>query len=181
MKRDERVLYGLFIAAFILSLLGLLYSIVPVRAQDAAPTICRDPEIPTQFVFHVPAAWNDPDIGSWSVLASALSEIDSTTFRADPITQVETYGEGYPDWQYKIKVGQVVIFSADYSLIVFADDQTPLCDARGYPAATDTPVPAQNSANANVVGNQVVSEPVPTSSAATCVIKYPQIILVCNR
>lgn len=181
MNKEERFLVGVFIVAALLSLFGLLYSVTPARAASDEPTVCRVPQETVQFEFHIPAAWNDPALASWTVLADGLGQVDETTYIADPLTKVDTLGEGYPDWQYKIKVGGIVITSGDYSMIVFADAETPFCDASGYPVPAITPEPTQNGANANVSGLQAISQPLPTSSAAMCVIKYPQIILVCNR
>lgn len=121
------------------------------HAQDA-PTVCREPEALNQFVFHIPATWNDPDLPSWTALGDGYAMDNETTIRIDALTQVEIYGEGFPQWEQDLRVGQALVFSYDYTMIVIGDDQTPLCDAFGYPPPMDTSSIAQNRLNANVVG-----------------------------
>lgn len=115
-----------------------------VNGQDNQVSVCRDPNYgATSFVVRIPDAWNDPTIPSWSVLAGGFGRYSdepefSNVYRADGLETVEIYGEGYPEWYKDIEVGNVLVFSGDYSTIAVGDETTPLCDDAGYPI----PVPA---------------------------------------
>ena len=143
------------------------------NASDDLVTVCRDAQSPTQFMFHIPAEWNNPELPSWWALGDGYWMIDDTTIQVDALTQIESYGEGFPQWEQDLRVGQALVGSGDYSVIVVGDENTPFCGALVEPTATSEP-----TIEAPVV-QQAVSQPI-MNTGRTCVVKYPEIILVCH-
>lgn len=173
------MLFVLMILWIILMSILLLGMVTPARAQDAAlqPVICRDADYGYgSFVIRVPSEWNNPDLASWWVLADGFGAYanpsDGVTFRADALTHVDVYGEGNPQWMQDLQIGDLVVGSGDYSVIVVANQTTVECDENDYPVSTPVPpVPTL------VPTTQVQSV---ASTERTCTVQYPQIILVCN-
>ena len=167
-----------FIVVLVL-IAGIQMSIT--HAQDAAqPIVCRDVDYGYgSFVIRIPPEWNNPDLASWWVLADGFGAYaepaDGVTFRADALTRVDVYGEGNPQWEQDLKVGDVVVGSGDYSVIVVANQNTPECDSNDYPviAPTTTPAPIPEP----VAQSQAVA-----STGRSCVAKYleSQVVIVCS-
>lgn len=147
------------------------------NASDDLVTVCRDAQSPTQFMFHIPAEWNNPELPSWWALGDGYWMVDDTTIQVDALIEgeVESYGEGFPQWEQDLRVGQALVGSGDYSVIVVGDENTPFCGVPVEPTAMPEPVPT-------VEYQQPVSQPI-VSTGRTCVVKYlenKQIVLVCN-
>jgi len=171
MAREDRWLMIVFICALILALCGLWFEAYAVHAQDVpTPSVCQQADNPTQFVFHIPPEWNNPDLPSWWALGDGYSMVDDTTIVVDALTQVESYGEGFPQWEQDLHPGQALVGSWDYATILVGDEKTAVCGD----VATTIPPTEQNAANGQVSRNQ------PIAVGRTCVVKYPQIVLVCN-
>lgn len=165
MEKGERVLWWGFICAALLALFGLLYSVAPAHAQDEPVTICQQTTAAgIAFVFSpVPDNWL-ADQG-WYYVG------DDATLDDHTLTVVGLqFDNGY---------AYAIAGAADYSDSLTAySDTTPPCSANS-PAPTSTPLAPENALNANVVGNRAPLAPV-LSSGRTCVIHYPQIVLVCS-
>lgn len=167
----DRFFWGLVILAVILSIIGILYD---VHAEEDTATVCRT--VDGQFRFHIPASWNDPDKASWWALGDGLSMLDETTVLLDPLTSVEIYGEGFPQWEQDLRVGQALVGSGDYSIILVGDINSSSCDVEDTPVTiSEPPEPMPGDEPQTTVSPVAV-----TSTGRTCTVKYPEIILVCN-
>lgn len=165
MTKDERFLLAVFIVAAILALLGLLYSVTPTAAHNDVPVCQQQTEAGVAFVFSpVPDRWLG--LTGWYFIG------DDATLDGHTLTVVGLqFDNGY---------AYAVAGAADNSDNVTAySDTTPPCGDL-MPPPTDTPQPAQNALNTNVVGNPPYSATV-SSTGRTCVVHYPQIVLVCNE
>lgn len=172
MRRLEWGTIGIVLLWLVVILFLLAYD--QTKAQDEPVTVCQAQ--PGQFIFHIPAAWNDPALASWWALGDGYSMRDETTVIVDALMTPDVYGEGQPEWLQNLKAGQALVGSGDYSQIIIADAQTPSCDAKGYPVILlpETPVPTPSDVPS------AIAAPLVVSTGRTCVIQYPKIILVCN-
>jgi len=171
MSREDKFLAIVFFCALLLAIFGLWFDTAVANAQDDPVSVCQLPD--GRFEFSFPEAWNNPDLPSWQALGSNYDyQMGSASIIVNPLQEVEIYGEGFPEWEQNLKIGQALLFSGDYAIITVADASTPLC-------ATITPTPAQNAANDRVAINQAIPAAV-VSTGRTCVIQYPKLILVCS-
>lgn len=98
------------------------------KAQDVV-TVCRDTDIAeNMFLFTIPEEWNNPDLASWTALGAGYEMIDATTIRVQALEEWGVYGEGQPEWILAVKVGQALVTSGDYSVIVTGDANTRPCN-----------------------------------------------------
>lgn len=146
-------------------LIGLLILIlaavasIPAKAQDLPqPIVCRDTDYGYgSFVIRTPVEWDNPDLASWWVLADgfgAYADGVPDVYRADALTHVDIYGEGNPQWMQDLKVGDVVVGSGDYEVIVVANQDTAECDANDFPVApASTPEPDNSTCTAVAVNS----------------------------
>lgn len=147
----------------------------PAKAQDNIPTVCRDNNDTTLFIFHIPSEWNNPDLPSWWAWGSFYQPINDTTIIVTASQEVEIYGEGFPQWEQDLRVGQALVGSGDYSIILVGDANTALCDVPTQSPTENAPMPTVELKSA------IPIVPVPVvSTGRVCTIKYPEIILVCN-
>ena len=183
MNRNDRWLGVLFFIILLLCLLGLWYGLTPVHAQEQdTASVCRDANDPTQFTFHIPAAWNNPDLANWWYLGdwSSVDQIEvntPTTIQVGALTTwTDVVGPDNPQWEQDIKNGQAIVGSGDYATILVGDEKTAVCGG----VATITPPTAQNTANGQVERISATPEPI-VDTNRTCIVQYPQIVVVCNE
>lgn len=170
----SKFLLGMALVIALIIVLSLIYETSTVRGADEEyATVCRQADNPTQFIFHVPASWNNPDLPSWWALGSDYEMLDETTIRVTALQEVEIYGEGFPQWEQDLQIGQALVGSWDYRQITTGDQNSPLCIVDA-PPATETPE-TPVAPRGDIPGTAEA-----VSTGRTCTVKYPQIILVCN-
>jgi hypothetical protein len=160
MRRIEWGTIAFIILWIVISLWMLIYN-KKVEAQDMSITVCRDTSVDTpRFEFHnLPQSWQDGTQVYWS-LSDGGGFVDGVLY-LDALTEYEDNPQG-------ITAGMALVGSVDYSIEVRGDASTPDCE------------PVEVTPEAPVA--QAVQQPIPVvmSTGRTCVIKYPEIILVCN-
>ncbi len=155
MQKGERILLGVFIVAAILSLLGLLYSVTPIAAQDAIVSCYNRTEDGVVFVFsNIPDAWLSTNSAGWYFIGEDVQLSDHTL-----LVKGLQFDNGY---------SYAIVGAGDYSLSDTQSTETaPEC-AAAQPAPTAVPTEPPPF---------VAAQP----SGVTCTVQYPQLILVCDR
>lgn len=174
-----------------LAIVVILIAASRASAQDSI-TVCRDPRFPTgRIEFRgMPDGWNTDPAQGWWILADGsgyypATEHYSNTIVADVLVEgeVQILGEGFPEWEQNIAVGDALIGNGDYTIILKGNAESPECDVSTspvqepgytYPEPTPTTVPVPEPVQAVPVAEVV-------STGRTCVVKYlATIILVCS-
>lgn len=154
----------LVVLIILTALVMIALSFQSAAAQDMPITVCRDDTYPTlRFEFHnIPTSWftYGSDV-SWGYWAGGV-EMQPGLLIADAL-EVDT--DGYA-------AGTATVNDYDNGLTWQGDAQTAACGV-STPIALETPKNTYQMAN-NAIPVAVVS------SGRTCVIKYPQIVLVCS-
>lgn len=133
----------------------LLYNL-PTQAQDSQPYVCRDTTVESpRYEFHnLPQSWQDGTEVYWS-LSNGGGFVEGVLV-LDGLLEYEDNAQG-------IVAGMALVGSTDYSFELRGDAST--LDCEPIPEPTSEPIPVV----------QIVM-----STGRTCVVKYPEIILVCN-
>lgn len=165
MNRNERWLGTIFFIALLLCLLGLWYGLTPAQAQDTQISVCqKNTDAGIAFVFsNIPDTWLG-DTGWYSIG-------DDATLDDHTITVVGLqFDNGY---------SYAVVGDNTYGENITAStDDAPKCDEKPI-VATMTPQAAQKRSNGQVAQIPVPLAPI-ASTGRTCIVKYPQVVVVCN-
>jgi hypothetical protein len=158
---------GLLLFAVIIILIIGVFS--PVSAQDSGITVCRNAQVETvQLEFrNMPLnyfVWNS-DAPAWNYWAEGVAmDTEQGILIADPLT-VDTDG-------YAAGTAVLVVYG-DAPLTVVGDANSPLCDSTllNMPKTAEMPIVALNT--------MPLAQPV-VSTGRTCVVQYPQLVVVCG-
>jgi len=157
MKRDNFDIVIACGAALLIFFFFILAMFWPVKAQDSI-SVCWDDTYPTpRFEFrNIPANWFEYDSGvTWGYWAGGVQMLDGVLI-ADALTE-DT--DGYAE-------GTATLNDYDHNLTWVGDATTAPCDVPPAPPVIPTAEP---------VITQIIM-----STGRTCVVKYPEIVLVCN-
>lgn len=162
MQKGERIVWGLFMAAALLALLGLLYSITPVGAQDneggSIAACYQRTDAGVVFIFsNLPEKWFSYGGIGWYYIGEDVQVEEQTL-----IVKGLQFDNGY---------AYAIVGAGDYSLNDTQSTDTALECA--LPPPTPTTIPTLQP--------DVILVAAVQSTGVMCVIKYPQIILVCSR
>lgn len=161
MSREDRFLAVLFLIAILLAVLGIWFEAYQANAQsDTQVSFCqRSTEMGVAFDFsNVPDNWLTD---GWYFVG------DDATLNDHTITVIGLqFDNGY---------AYAIVGDNTYGENITAStEDSPNCAAQP-PEATNTPLPDENAANGQVEPFRAIQ-----STGRTCVVKYPQLILVCN-
>lgn len=141
-----------WLIALIIALAAMFYQ--PGEAQDAQPFVCRDTTVETpRFVFHnLPAGWEDGSVVWWALYEGGAFE--------DGVLVADAYTEN----EDVDLIGTATVGSADYSFELRGDATTPPCER-----------PPESTSEPSAPTVQIIMR-----TGRTCVVKYPEIVLVCH-
>lgn len=144
----------LMILSLVVFMLFLMAIFIPVEGQDIQPFVCRDTTVETpRFLFHnLPAGWVDGSVVWWALYEGGAFE--------DGVLVADAYTEN----EDAELIGTATVGSADYSFELRGDATTPPCER-----------PPESTSEPSAPTVQIIMR-----TGRTCVVKYPEIVLVCH-
>lgn len=190
MKKEERVLYGLFIAAIILSLLGMLYAFTPIEAQETINTIfwqgCMEVVDASHYRLHVIYSSNGAETYAFTMGDIAGSNSGTLPYTGSALTNIPpvftTSAGEHDDFYFD---GQSSDSPYEFTLLFTNNVGTAVLPISTWEAESICAAPEATPAPAPTAPAHVPLLDAPFvnaiySTGRVCTVHYPVIVLVCN-